>query len=298
MSTPRRPAFTLVETAAVVTCVGALVALAQPGNSQPRSRQARDAAQVRGIHQGMVLFAQNNQDLYPFPSRVDRFNYTVPELGAAKDTSANVMSILVFDGLVPFESLVSPVERNDNIEPDFTYHYVAPPAAVNPALAAWDPAFSADFNGASPGNLSYAHLEPSGNRRQRWSNTFWGNEAVLSNRTPEVSSVEHNGEISATVNLADRHSNTLRMYGNAHTWSGHVVFNDNHVQFYDNRIGPGSTITPQTYSPVRWYYLANGERRLDLWCYDDPDDPNAVNDNVGIFTAAGPSPANFVQIWD
>jgi hypothetical protein len=175
---------------------------------------------------------------------------------------------------------------------------VAPPAAVNPALAQWDPSFSVDFTAAMGGNLSYAHLQPSGNRRPRWSNTFQNNEVVLSTRTPEIASVQHNGDQSATVMFANRRSTTLRFFGNAHTWSGHLLFNDNHVEFSENRISPGGTITPQSQAPVRYYFTAAGERHIDLWCFDEPDDPGFGNDYVGIFTAAGLLPSNHTPIWD
>ena len=46
---------------------------------QRASRQARDADQLRAIHQGMVLWAQNNADVYPLPSRLDTADNTVPE---------------------------------------------------------------------------------------------------------------------------------------------------------------------------------------------------------------------------
>jgi hypothetical protein len=50
----------LIETAVVVGCVGVVVALAEPGGQRRAARQAQDAAQVRAVHQGMVLWAQNN----------------------------------------------------------------------------------------------------------------------------------------------------------------------------------------------------------------------------------------------
>jgi type II secretory pathway pseudopilin PulG len=303
MRSRQRTGFTLIETAAAVGSIAVLVALAQPAGQRQASRQARDADQLRGIHQGMVLWAQNNADVYPLPSRLDTADNTVLELGAAKNTTANIVSIMLYNGLLPLPSTVSPVERNDNIDFDFDYHYTAPPDAVNPALALWDPSFSADFTAAEGGNFSYAHLQPSltapgSGRIYRWTNTFQSTEVILSNRAPQIASVQHNGDTSATVTFADRRSNTLKFYGNAHTWSGHLVYNDNHVVFSDRRLAPGGDITQESEFPARYYFTSTGQRHLDLWCYDEPDDPAATNDFVGIFTTAGVQAPSFTPIWD
>ena len=45
-------------------------------------RLVKDSTQIRGIHQGMVLWAQNNKDQYPLPSVIDAHNDTVADQGA------------------------------------------------------------------------------------------------------------------------------------------------------------------------------------------------------------------------
>src|SRR4051794_25187775 len=103
MPTPR--AFTLIELAAVVACLGLGGIMLNPlqpegGLLKARStaRQLKDSTQQRGIHQGFVLWAQNNNDEYPLPAKIDKRNDTVKEKGRAKNTSANIMSVLIYNG--------------------------------------------------------------------------------------------------------------------------------------------------------------------------------------------------------
>src|SRR5688572_21427947 len=113
-SPKRRPtrAFTLIDLAACISAAGVIASLVAAGAADPRAgaRRAKDAAQLRGIGQSFIVWAQNNQDLYPLPSKVDAANATVAQAGRAKDTTANIFSLLIFNGFLPAEMLVSPAE--------------------------------------------------------------------------------------------------------------------------------------------------------------------------------------------
>src|SRR5690606_32187581 len=133
-------------------------------NAREAARQVKDAAQIRNFIQAMVVFALNNKDVYPLPSLLALNNDTVADAGAAKDTTANTFSILVYQGAISTELLVSPAESNPTIKRFNDYEFVDPKAAVNPAKALWDPALSADFSEGKTGHISYAHLQPTGGR--------------------------------------------------------------------------------------------------------------------------------------
>jgi hypothetical protein len=293
-------AFTLVELAAVVVCVGAGAAVfSQPldpmTKARESARQIKDSTQIRGIHQGLVIWAQNNGDMYPLPSRLDKANATVAEKGSAKNTTANCFSMLIYNGFFSPELCVSPAEVNKSIKVMADYTYTDPTKAVKPRQALWDPAFCADFTGDHTGNFSYSHIQPVGGRLKKWSNTFQSEEVALCTRTPEIKSVTCDGDKSAKVEYANAKTLTSRIFGHGKCWSGNAVMNDNHVDFAEDKIHPGSTFDHET---APYYTNADGANRLDCWCYDEKDDPEWGNNYVGIFVKVGSTPGDFKPIWD
>ncbi len=305
-----RRALTLVDVAAAIAVlvIGGSVLSVRPNVEQPAqgdalanarrsTRRLEDLTHVRGILQGMIVWAQNNNDQYPLPSALDKMNDTVPERGGAKNTSANIMSLLVYNGFLPVEILVSPVETNPNIAPWEGYEFDQPRAAANPKRALWDPAFSADFSAETKGGLSYAHLQGSGGRTDRWSNTFIATEAALSMRGPEITGVTTNPDQSVTPKFGRDTSSTFGMYdGDKASWSGNVAYNDNHVNFAAGALTPGKAVA---FDPEgRLYKDAAEKEHVDLMFFDEPDDAASVNDFLGIFIKAGEKPADFKAIWD
>jgi hypothetical protein len=293
----RSRGFTLIEVAATLGALAAVGAAGAIATSQPRedARKIRDSQQVRGIHQAMVIWAQNNQDVYPLPSAVDKANDTVKDSGRAKDTTANIYSLLLYIGSLSTELLVSPVENNPSIEVDEDYGFEEPKTAVKPKMALWDPSFAADFTGGKKGNVSYAHLQPAGGRMDRWSNTFSATEPIVGTRGPEIKSVSKNGGGTVTPKLANPASATLRFYGGGAAWSGWTAHNDNSVHFSDRTIEDGKPIKPRLHYT---YKDAAGKEWPDLWCYDESDDAASGNTYLGIFTKAGEKPKDYGAIWD
>lgn len=294
---PQSRGFTLIEVAASLAALAAVGAAGAIATSQPRedARKVKDSQQVRGIHQAMVVWAQNNQDVYPLPSAFDKSNDTVKEVGRAKDTTANIYSMMVFAGFISTELLVSPVEKNPAIEVDEDYGFEAPKAAVKPKTALWDPSLAADFTGGKKGNVSYAHLQPAGKRMDRWSNTFSTTEPMVGTRGPEIKSVSKNGDGAVTPKLANPASVTLQFYGGGAAWSGWTAHNDNSVHFSDRTIEDGKPIKPKLHYT---YSDAAGKERPDIWCYDESDDADSGNTYLGIFTKAGERPKDYGAIWD
>jgi hypothetical protein len=297
--------FTLVETAAVVAAVGLLGGMAlmlQPaggkGGGGPRetARQIKDSQQLRGIHQGLIMWAQNNNDEYPLPSRIDRKDATVAEKGRAKDTTANIFSLTVFNGMVTPEVYISPLEKSPHVRTYKDYQYDEPRAAVKPRTAMWDPAMRAGLSEESPGHISYAHLQPAGPRRSAWSNTFAMHEFALSNRGPEIRVVDRNENGSVTPRFARPDSLTLTFIGDPDTWSGHVVGNDNAVELLRNHLGDGKEIPPVRGRERRPRYEVEGKRWPDVIFFDETE--TAFNNFLGIFTKAGEEPADYSSIWD
>ncbi|MEK6703883.1 MAG: prepilin-type N-terminal cleavage/methylation domain-containing protein, partial [Planctomycetota bacterium] len=95
-------AFTLRELLVTIVVIAFLVGVPitlfvmQHAKGRHHSRQYNCAACVSGIHQGMVLFADANKDQYPLPSLLDTANATINAPASSKDTTANIISTLIY----------------------------------------------------------------------------------------------------------------------------------------------------------------------------------------------------------
>ncbi|NRA59276.1 MAG: type II secretion system protein, partial [Phycisphaerales bacterium] len=222
-----RRAFTLIELLVVIAVIALLIGILLPALGQARAtaRQVKDATQIRGIAQGFALWAQSNRESYPLPSDIDRQDATVevddPEF---KDNTGNILSLMVYNGIVPTELLVSPAEVSQLIEVDRGYQDSMPEAAANPSAAVWDPGFAGvplERGGSGGGDArrldgrigftSYAHSSPFGDRKKTWGATNEPSEAIISNRGPVYGGVP--GDWFLSPGLFGQKSKTLKIHG-------------------------------------------------------------------------------------
>lgn len=263
-------------------------------------RQLKDATKLRGIGQGMVLWAFSNDGKYPLPSMIDIDNTTVGELGRAKDTTANIMSLLVGEGYITEELLISPLEFNPNVTVYKDYQFQDITAAVDPEQALWDPGMSADFTSLAGGNISYAHLIPVGDRLDMWTKTDKASEAVLSNRGPEIAAT-HRRDGNVTTWFAEKESQTLGVFNgqvDEDAWSGNVAYNDNHVDFQANWYAHDKYTQTGEYFP-RLKFPEGEEPDTsyhDVLFHDEEGFP--TNHFLGIFSRAGETKEDYRAIWD
>jgi hypothetical protein len=279
----------LVEVLFAFVATGVLIALAGcvfglGGRPTDSRSAAQDAARLRDIHRGLIMAGAGGPDTFILPSYWDRANATLNTPGPAKDTTSHILSMLIYNGHISPKTCVSVAETNPAIREYSDYHYTSPPAAAEPFMALWDPAFSADFTAASGGSVSFAHSLPSPSRRASWANTFSAIDPILANRAPRIDGVEFDDGVPRAV--LPPSSNTYRIHGGPTTWEGYVVFQDNHIRYTSRMFGKGT------------YAHRDGRHTLDNFFFNEPDDPEDTNDMLGIFTQSGPTTSDFHAIWD
>jgi len=264
----------------------------------PAYGRIKDATQLRGIQQAMILWAQNNRDRYPLPSELDAADLTINADPETKNTTGNILSVLVYAGFIPTEMLVSPLEVHPRIENHAAYEFYRPSLAADPAHALWDPTFhgtpvpgfntfSTPDSPADVGNNSYAHALPFADRRDAvWKLTYDANQAILANRGPEITRLREfaNGERKA-VTRPD--SNTLLIHASKTKWEGNVAYNDGHVDF-ETRMNPDNLT----------YKTADGTQHTDFLFYDEPDDPTGLNSLLVVIGRSAPERDALRYWWD
>lgn len=309
----RRTGFTIIELLVLIVALLLVIAVLLPtrgGRGNPRP--LKDAMQLRGIHSSLVIWAGNNDDKYPLPSEIDVDNFTVSELDRAKDTTANIMSILICEGFITAELLVSPLENNERITDYYDYEVEDITGAVDPEKALWDPKLSADFTSEAGGNISYAHLIPQGKRLDQWSNTFKAEDAILSNRGPKILSVEQASD-NVVTRFADPKTLTTQTFADVRStktawWSGNVAYNDNRVDFNMNVYADNKPVGTPELNP-RLKLPQDDGSTLDIHdvMFADEQTPEGkeawreaydANQFLGIFTTAGENREDFTSIWD
>jgi competence protein ComGC len=246
---PARHAITLVEVLVIFVIIIVILGVLIPAIPTGRHRshpQLKDSTQVRGITQALVVWASNNNGSYPLPSQLDRAGATIDEPDSTKDTTGNILSILIMNGNISPEIAISPAEANPAIRRYDAYEYEKPGAAAHPQNALWDPAFRGtpddaptygNIAGAGIGHQSYAHAIPFGKREALWHDTYNSTEAIFGNRGPTYAGNDAAPAIAPGRKwqpTKDQHgtgSLTLLIHGGRTTWEGNIAYNDNHVNF-------------------------------------------------------------------
>lgn len=218
-----RQGFTLIELLVVISIIALLIAILLPalGAARRTARRMQNSTQLRGIHQGLVTFANSNKNNF---SGLDSSGDVLADSAAATGSSgtgdrpqARYWILLNGDYFTP-EYAISPSEVNTVTEYD--------PEAATPSPVAFN-------NTGSPSGLkhySYALLQ-----FQRTTNA---DLAISSATAPRAAEWKQTLNSQAVV-VSDRNigaGNTDAAVQSIHTdeageWSGSVLWNDNHVAF-------------------------------------------------------------------
>ncbi|MBZ0172282.1 MAG: prepilin-type N-terminal cleavage/methylation domain-containing protein, partial [Phycisphaerales bacterium] len=253
----RRMGFTLIELLVVIAIIALLIGILLPALSKARrsARRLKDSANIRSIVQSLAVFSDSNKGRYPLPSRIDELHNTVDDSTTIpgtqieysgcetdtelKDTSQNIFSVLIWDGFVSPEVMLSPAEPSASFKADEDYTYAEPRLANGSGaededkFALWDPGYMSSPDGGIVGNMSYFHSPVFGARRSLWRNNFSSTQAVIGNRGPtymQKTNVDDAWELEEESSTGDG-SITLQMHGNRNRWEGLIGYNDSHVDF-------------------------------------------------------------------
>lgn len=217
--TPRRAAgFSITELLIVIAVIAAMLAIQIPTDAASRrtARRMQNSTQLRGIHQGLVIFAQSNKTCYP---GLDSKGVILPDNEANTGNSGDGDTVQARNWILL---------RGDF----FTPEYIISPSETAIVDAYWVDWRNGQNNDEVPvkwdereKNYSYAMLGIAGDpgaapaargRAMEWKETLNSQAIVLSDR---------NTGTNATDQVDSIHT------GERGEWKGSVLWNDNHVGF-------------------------------------------------------------------
>lgn len=221
----RRGGFTLIELLVVISIIALLIGILLPalGAARNSARRMQNSTQVRGIHQGMVTFAEGNRDYFPGLGSDGR-PIDDPTLATHNQGHwGNVRYEIMFRAeLFTPEYAISPGEtkertpwpggENDEVLKSQHYSYAIArlPGPTSSSWTSWE-------------------------RLKEWSATLNSRATPLADRNVPSDGHPVDDEVRSIWTKSDG------------DWRGSVVWNDNHVTFesshrMDTRSGAGPDI--------------------------------------------------------
>ena len=254
MSRRNSKGFTLIELLVVIAIIALLIAILLPalGAARRTARRMQNSTQLRGQHQGLVVFSNSNKERFVgLTSRGTIIPDAPADTGNSGhgDTVQARYWILMGGGFFSPDYAISPTETAALLEYDPRLNVTGglPGTAVLPSNPNAPVLFAPGGNGVkhySYAMLSYSDgsspstaMSISSNRLLEWSQTLNTQAIVISDR--------NTGANATAAGIKSIHTNRPS------EWIGSVLWNDNHVEFEQTnvlktRYGGGSVVANGT----------------------------------------------------
>ncbi len=221
----RKKGFTLIELLVVISIILILIGILLPslGAARRTARQMQGSTQVRGIQQGMVVFAQGNNSRYP---GLDSNGGIVPAAqvpwcNLTGQTVEGRFALMLNNDLFPPQYMFSPSETDGDKQDPFDNSQ-----AINTNT------FNRDDYSFALLDISVAGTGAGSQRVTEWSDTTNAQAIAVSDRLVEGASTAGTRTTYDSVHATDG-------------WQGSVGWNDNHVTFVSIPTAGNTNITTQ-----------------------------------------------------
>ena len=229
---PRPNGTTLVEVLVAITAIIVIAALLMPARHGHRTHchTTTGNTHLRGIHQGMIIYAQNNKtggSAGRFPGLDALGRRTKPRV---QDRYRIMLEANLFTGAYA----ISPSDTGKTA-------WTTGPVTTN--------------------NYSFAMLQlpEKGERTVEWGETLNPEAIVLSNRNRGTAQQPRGPLTGTTKDWLDLYFFRVPIADYGPGWAGRVVYNDNHVQMQDGVIVPRTRYGSATHQQDHLFRSAAGD---------------------------------------